>query len=275
MHDWRSFVLGGNSIGGFTSMSAAASDLAPLCLSKQGADGTDTKDKKVSTVTSSGAPGTGKCVGLVLINSAGPIFTQDEIQSMLDKAQDDLQRASVAQITALDALPPCSPPPQSIARIFGNGLLAYLRPNINSICKNLYPTNTSAVDDNLCQNILRDSLDPGAINVMMAGAKLPPPRSANELLQSDFHLGSLVDDTLPQEAFFDGPVLIAQGVLDPLNDARDRMERFGSLRCGIVTNSIQGGHCPHDELPNEVAKIIVRWSSSLITAKTMTYPPRN
>ena len=62
-------------------------------------------------------------------------------------------------------------------------MLAYLQPQIQSICKNLYPTNPDAVDNNLCSGILRgDSLDPGAINVMISGSKLPPPRTANELL---------------------------------------------------------------------------------------------
>lgn len=229
-YGWESFVLGGNSIGGFTSMSTAASDCAPV------------KEDGRLTVTSSGAPGTGKCIGLVLMNSAGPLQTKDEVQAMLDQSVNNLERSSVAQITALDALPPCSPPPRPVARAFGNVLLTYLRPNIQSICKNLYPTNPSAVDENLCGGILRDSLDPGAINVMMAGAKLPSPRSANELLQADLRMGLSVEESSVHETSFDGPVLIAQGVLDPLNDAMDRMNRFGALRSGITMSPIQAGH---------------------------------
>ena len=61
--------------------------------------------------------------------------------------------------------------------------IALLQLQIQSICKNLYPTNPDAVDNNLCSGILRgDSLDPGAINVMISGSKLPPPRTVNELL---------------------------------------------------------------------------------------------
>ena len=251
-HGWDSFVLGGNSIGGFTSMSTAASDCAPV------------KEEGRLTVTSSGAPGTKKCSGLVLMNSAGPIQTEEEVQTMLQQSANTLERASVAQITALDALPPCSPPPRPVARTFGNALLTYLRPNIQSICKNLYPTNPSAVDDNLCRGILRDSLDPGAINVMMAGAKLPSPRSANELLQADFRLGTQTEESTVHESSFDGPVLIAQGVLDPLNDAMDRMNRFGALRSGITMSPIQAGHCPHDELPSEVAQSISKWTTTIV-----------
>jgi pimeloyl-ACP methyl ester carboxylesterase len=170
-------------------------------------------------------------------------------------------------------------------------LLNYLRPNIvgdsinhvlslpssltfsflnpqQSICTNLYPTNPAAVDDLLCGGILRDSIDPGAINVMMAGAKLPVPRTANELLKATFRLGESPDvqDSSIQEAVFEGPVLIAQGVLDPLNDAKDRMERYAALRPDISTAAIQAGHCPHDELHNEVATAITSWKRSLVVS---------
>ena len=72
-----------------------------------------------------------------------------------------------------------------VARFFGNGLLSYLRPRIQSICVNLYPTNPAAVDDNLCDTIERDSVDPGGIAVMVSGTKLPPPRSMNEMLEAE------------------------------------------------------------------------------------------
>jgi pimeloyl-ACP methyl ester carboxylesterase len=58
---------------------------------------------------------------------------------------------------------------------------------------------------------------------------------------------------------FEGPVLIAQGILDPLNDAKGRARMFGDLRSGIDVEEINGGHCPHDELPDEVANAIIKW----------------
>lgn len=230
-HQWKSFVVGGNSIGGFTSIGMAASDTAAI---------------EGRSLSSSGAPGTGCCTGLVLMNSAGPVSTREEIDEYRLNAK-ELQLQSVAQVTAMDALPPCKPPGRPIARAFGNVLLTYLRPNIQSICKNLYPTNPDAVDDFLCAGILRDSLDPGAINVMVSGAKLPPPRTANELLRADFG-GAVTNEGSMEESTFDGPVLVSTGVLDPLNDARDRTRRFCALRQGISVDEIQAGHCPHDEL---------------------------
>lgn len=242
-NQWTSFVTGGNSIGGYTSMSLAACDTA---MGKE--------------LSSSGAPGTGRCTGLVLMNSAGPVKTKEEIEQEQASAN-DWQMRSVAQATAMQALPVCKPPPRLVARVFGNALLVYLRPRIQSICRNLYPANPTAVDDELCKSIERDSLDPGAINVMMAGAKLPPPRTANELLGADFGMPCTGEGQV-RESIFDGPVLIAQGILDPLNDSTDRMNRFRALREGIEVDPIQAGHCPHDELPDHVAKSIAFWMSA-------------
>ena len=101
-----------------------------------------------------------------------------------------------------------SPPSRLIATVGGEGLLWYLRPRIQSICANLYPANPAAEDDILCDGILRDSLDPGVINVMISGSKHPPPRTANELLGAEF--GSSINNeynrvqTRFSETIFDG-----------------------------------------------------------------------
>jgi pimeloyl-ACP methyl ester carboxylesterase len=155
------------------------------------------------------------------------------------------------------------PPPRPVARTFGNGLLSYLRPRIQSICVNLYPTNPAAVDSELCATIERDSVDPGGVAVMISGAKLPPPRSMNEMLQADF--GAAIfggPASVQEEASFGGPVLVATGILDPLNDARGRGNGLAALREGIVFDPINAGHCPHDELPQEVAASIAKWMTA-------------
>ncbi len=134
-----------------------------------------------------------------------------------------------------------------MASLGGQGLLWYLRPRIQSICVNLYPSNPSAADDTLCSNILRDSLDPGALAVMISGSKLPPPRTANELLGANFgsSSSSSVSDAAIVEGRWSGPVLIAQGMKDPLNDAVGRAKMFQALREGIEIAPLDGGHCPH------------------------------
>ena len=94
----------------------------------------------------------------------------------------------------------------------GKALFAYLQPSIKSICQNVYPDNPDAVDPRLTENIFRDSEDPGAVNVLTSGAKLPPPRTKNELFED-----------------FGGPVLVVQGLNDPLGagTARTRFVHAG------------------------------------------------
>ena len=112
---------------------------------------------------------------------------------------------------------------------------------------------------------------------MMAGAKLPAPRTANELLGADF--GSVLqhpdrnDEEVVRESCWTGPVLIAQGVLDPLNDAADRLQRYQGLRAGIQGDAIAAGHCPHDELPTEVAQSMARWMSARSTSTAAVSAP--
>jgi pimeloyl-ACP methyl ester carboxylesterase len=134
--------------------------------------------------------------------------------------------------------------------------LRYLRPRVGQICVNLYPTNPKAVDDTLCETILRDSLDPGAINVMISGSKLPTPRTWNEVVAAEF--GQSNDLSLG-ESTFTGPILMAQGVLDPLNDFKTRAQNIKKLRDGVTVDELQAGHCPHDEVPEEVARSIDNW----------------
>jgi hypothetical protein len=152
----------------------------------------------------------------------------------------------------------CRPLFRPLSRAIVNGLLWYLRPRIQSICKNLYPVDPLAVDKPLCHGILRDSLDPGAVYVMMSGSKLPPSRTYNELLAADFGQSQDSSSTFV-ESQFGGLVLMPQGVLDPLNDAAGRATSMGTLRRGITIDPIQAGHCPHDEVPMAVASSIHKW----------------
>lgn len=90
---------------------------------------------------------------------------------------------------------------------------------------------------------------------MISGSKLPAPRTYNEVVAADFGQYS---SSIP-ESQFRGPVLLAQGVLDPLNDAKGRARQLKTLRDGIQVAELQGGHCPHDEIPEEVASAVMTW----------------
>ena len=70
--------------------------------------------------------------------------------------------------------------------------------------------------------------------------KLPSPRPFNDLLRE-----------------YAGPVLIAQGSLDPLNDAVSRAGQFQRIREGVTADLLPLGHCPMDEGP-ELVRTYVR-----------------
>lgn len=108
---------------------------------------------------------------------------------------------------------------------------------------------------------------------MISGSKLPPSRTANELLAADYGAASDTPEDVP-ESTWKGPVLIATGIKDPLNDAKGRTEMFGALRDGITMAPIEAGHCPHDELPNAVAAAVARWMhSEVVRAESSTPIP--
>ena len=74
--------------------------------------------------------------------------------------------------------------------------------------------------------------------------KLPRPLTMNALL-----------------GVYKGPVLVAQGALDPLNDAVGRAVALGNIRPKITVNLLQLGHCPMDEGAAEVAACVQQWAS--------------
>jgi len=199
-------VLVGNSIGGFTATSAAA---------------------YLATTTTAGSS-TPECGGLVLLNSAGRIASNDV-------TMDDLRVENL--------FTPYKGPPAPLLGIFGQLVFSLLQPRIKKTCEWLYPTYPSVVGQSgLAQNIFRDSCDPGAPLVIASGGKLPRPRAVNVLLEE-----------------YTGPVLVTQGALDPLNDAPDRAAKFKAIRTGIDVDLLDLGHCPHDENGTAVAQSISEW----------------
>lgn len=213
------YVVAGNSIGGYTAASAAAS------------------------------AGRDEVLGLVLLNSAGRLLSPEDEAAERERRGGFTLRDSMAAKGA-DVLPPLKPPPSWLLELGGRMLFLYLQPNIGRICKQVYPNNPAAVDDALCAGILRDSNDPGAVNVLTSGAKLPMPISKNELLER-----------------YSGHVLVCQGLNDPLggNQARPRFDLYARAYTGSLTRvGLEAGHCPHDEEPALVADAIDRFMVSVV-----------
>ena len=59
---------------------------------------------------------------------------------------------------------------------------------------------------------------------------------------------------------YNGPVLLAQGRLDPLNNATMRAEAFLQIREDIQADLLPLGHCPMDEDGRLVADSIISWA---------------
>lgn len=217
----RPAYIAGNSIGGYTAMSAAAS------LGKQ------------------------SCAGLILLNSAGRMLTpSEEAAERLERGGRTLRQAMSEDGARI--LQPLNAPPKWLLELGGRALFAYLQPNISSICRQVYPNRPEMVDEFLTSNILRDSNDPGAINVLISGAKLPTPITKNELLER-----------------YGGRVLVCTGMNDPLGggQARKRFEIYKAIYSTssgsphipsgeIVAVALEAGHCPHDETPDAVADAV-------------------
>ena len=58
-------------------------------------------------ISGCGAPGTGRCVGVILMNPAGVIQTKDQVLAIESSVVDKSKLQSVAQVIANDGLGPC------------------------------------------------------------------------------------------------------------------------------------------------------------------------
>ncbi len=233
-------MIAGNSIGGYTATLAMAK-LAQL-IERANSSLPSSQYYEIWNHV--------EAAGLVLFNPSGEIVK--EIGDSKIERKGRKERIRTAMLTSSSSMGVLFPEYRGIRSNFlqlsGKFLVSLLRPRIEPICKWLYPTNPNYVtESNLTSAILRDSLDPGASDVFASGAKLPPPLTLNTLLRE-----------------YDGPVLLAQGILDPLNNATQRADDFEFIR-GLSGKNVQVerlnlGHCPMDEDGRLVANKILNWS---------------
>ncbi|CAA0809566.1 Unknown protein [Striga hermonthica] len=125
-------------------------------------------------------------------------------------------------------------------------LLLYLRFNIRNILKRFYPIKTDRADDWLTNEMIRASYDPGVIFVLESIFFFDLSLPLNYLLEG-----------------FEGKILVIQGMKDPLSDNKSMLAMFREHFRGVTIKEIDAGHCPHDELPNEVNSIIKEWIATL------------
>ncbi|GAX72694.1 hypothetical protein CEUSTIGMA_g150.t1 [Chlamydomonas eustigma] len=172
--------------------------------------------------------------GLILLNSAGPVDPSFDIAAW--------RRACESK----------TPPPKFVVQLISRALFWYLELTIARTLKWLYPTNPDRADEWLGTEIFRAACDLGSLEVFQSVFYLPPPRALNYLVSD----------------LFQGPTLVLQGALDPLNDAKGRAESL-QRTCpdNVEVVLLQAGHCPHDEQPEQVNQGILKFMRDRIDYK--------
>ena len=168
--------------------------------------------------------------GLVLLNSAGPF--SDSVPSSPSNSLTNLWGRLVRNIL-LQPLPSWL-------------LFQYVRrrSTIRKTLEKVY-LDTSAVTDQLVEDIYRPSADPGAAQVFAAVFKSPR--------------GDYVDTLLQRRQC---PLLMLWGEADPWMNARDRAVKFRQHVPDLTEYFLEAGHCPHDEVPDQVNTLIREWVQS-------------
>lgn len=165
--------------------------------------------------------------GVVLLNGAGSFSSQTQSQSTsLQHLLRPLMRWGLNQ------------------KPFAYLLFHYLRqPHvIREKLKQVYFDHT-AITDQLVEDIHRPSCDPGAADVFAALLRgNSKGRPIDELLRS------LVR-----------PLLLIWGENDPWISARQRSKLYQAHYHQISEYFLSAGHCPHDEKPDDVNELILKW----------------
>lgn len=128
-----------------------------------------------------------------------------------------------------------------IAWLGARGLSFYLRLSFRNLVKRCYPTKTDRADEGLLNEMVRASYDPGVVVVLESIFTFDPSIPLNYLLKG----------------FKD--VLIIQGMKDPISDSKTKVSVVKEHFKEIVIKELDAGHCPHDEVPEEVNSIIRNW----------------
>lgn len=164
--------------------------------------------------------------GLILLNSAGP-FT-DAVARNSNPVQDAVSK--MIRTILLQPLPSWL-------------LFQYVRQRsiIRQTLEKVYLDKT-AITDQLVEDIYRPSCDPGAATVFASVFKSPR--------------GEAIDLLLAQVTC---PLLLIWGEGDPWMNARERSAKFRQYYPQLTEYFLQAGHCPHDEVPEQVNQLIQDW----------------
>jgi len=176
--------------------------------------------------------------GLVLLNSAGPFSDQPKQQQPPSKLT--LKQRLQKTIRSILLHPWTS-----------FLLFQYLRRKsmIRRTLKQVYLDDT-AVTEQLVEAIYRPSCDRGAAKVFASVFRTPKGDKVDEVLQR-----------------LQIPLLLLWGEGDPWMDTRARSRQFHYHYSQILEYFLQAGHCPHDEVPQQVNGIITDWVTSKVSGR--------
>lgn len=170
--------------------------------------------------------------GVILLNSAGTFTAQESATS-----ESSLQSLLGQTIRSVLLQP------------FPSWLLfQYVRQRsvIRNTLQKVY-LDHSAITETLIDDIRRPADDPGAVKVFAAVFKSPRGKTVDLLLES-----------------MTAPLLLIWGEADPWMNARQRSQQFRQYYANLKEHFLQAGHCPHDEVPQQVNPLIRDWVLSTV-----------
>jgi pimeloyl-ACP methyl ester carboxylesterase len=168
--------------------------------------------------------------GLVLLNSVGP-FTEANPQPInpTQKVLGDISKSIMNQPWA------------------GSLLFYYIRQRsvIRKTLERVY-FDKSAVTDQLIEEIYQPSCDPNAPQVFASFFRTAQGEKKEEKV-----------DTLLKQLTC--PLLMLWGERDPWMNTKTRAPKFRQHYPQLTEHYLQAGHCPHDEVPEQVNTLIRSW----------------
>jgi pimeloyl-ACP methyl ester carboxylesterase len=175
-----------------------------------------------------------EAAGVVLINAAGP-FSDEQAQP---KGWGPIARRTIGGALLRSPV---------LQRLMFENLRrpATIRRTLNQVY-----IDRSNVDDALVEAIRRPSLDPGAFGVFRTVFDIPRGQPLDELF-----------------AELRSPLLLLWGIRDPWINAAGRRAAFQRhAPAGTSEVVLDAGHCPHDEVPEQVNAALLEWLKSLSDA---------
>jgi pimeloyl-ACP methyl ester carboxylesterase len=166
-------------------------------------------------------------VGLILVNSAGP-FSDSQPSKSVNPVQKFIRSILL----------------QSWASYL---LFQYVRQKsmIRKTLQKVY-LDQSAVTNQLVEDIYRPSCDKGAAQVFASVFKTPQGEKVDVLLER-----------------MTCPLLMLWGEADPWMKTKERSIKFKQYYPHLSEHYLNAGHCPHDEVPQQVNDLIRSWIMQL------------